>query len=93
MKKLQMVMLNIFGLMDLVLTRFILYYGGIELNPVMDHIIMEWYGVLIKLFFTLLVSIYLYYRNAKKSFYLVNFIMFLIVLNNTIALYIQYNYI
>ena len=78
--------LVLFAIIDCLSTNIGLVYGATELNPIMVNLISTNFGIFIKIFITGLVGIYLYFRQAKKTLFVVNLIMLLICLNNILVI-------
>ena len=86
MMKIQIFTLVLLAIIDCLTTKYGLVYGANELNPIMENLISTSFGIFIKIFITGLVGIYLYFRQAKKTLFVVNLIMLLICLNNILVI-------
>lgn len=72
-------------LVDIVTTWIGLSMGAVEANKLIEPIIMTWEGILLKITITALIGFYLDYRHAKRTIILVNILMALVCLSNTIT--------
>lgn len=73
-------------ILDIIFTLYGLSKGAVELNPIMQFLIVREWGIGIKLLVSICLSTYLYLRNDLILTYIVNSILFLIVINNLVVI-------